>query len=58
MLNVPKSKVFIRVGWGGGGEGEKGGGLGLLFLNFLDPLLARVFSTSQNDERPLAQKPL
>ena len=34
MLHVPKSKGF-HSGGGGRGEGEEGGGLGPLFLNFL-----------------------
>ena len=37
LLHVLKSEVFIR-GWGGG----KGGGLGLLFVNFLDPRLNMI----------------
>ena len=39
MLQVLKSEVFIRGGIRGGGWG---GGLGPLFLNFLDPPLSYV----------------
>ena len=48
MLHLLKSEVFIR---GGGGWG--GGGLGPLFLNFLDPPLDCMDHLSETGDKQL-----